>query len=254
MPNLHQLTGYVFWTCKNCGTTESISTKATRCPGCNSLIVTMLENQLNHNQLALTPEVFDPGIDIREPLIYDTAPVHDTIPVIDIWAVDRTDWPKGPWDGEPDREEFISYGFPCIAVRNNIGAWCGYVGIMPSHPLRDKTYNNIFNMEFDIEVHGELTYSDYGEFPMSHSALKNHKVWTFGFDCAHAGDLVPGILAMRIKYDMPTRFSFSEQYRTLEYCKNEIRHLARQLRDLMVRPEVHYTKLIEESKSSEGAD
>jgi len=250
MTNLNKIPGYVFWTCKECGEASNINTKATRCPGCNSLIVTTLENRLNHNQLVLTPEVFDPGIDIREPIIYDEASKLN-LDVIDLWHVDRTDWPEGPWDNEPDRAEFIAYGFPCIAVRNKIGAWCGYVGIMPNHPLRDKSYNNIYEMELDIVVHGGLTFSDYGEFPMSHSALENYKVWTYGFDCAHAGDLVPGMLAMSIKYNMPTGFFYHESYRTFEYCKNEIRHLARQLRDLMTRPAVKYTKLLE---SAEGAD
>jgi hypothetical protein len=209
-----------------------------------------LENKLNHNQLELTPEVFNPGIDIREPLIY-AMPVYDV--VHDIWFVDRTDWPKGPWDGEPDREEFIFLGLPCIAVRNKLGAWCGYVGIPNNHPLRDKSYNQLYDMEVDINIHGGLTFSDYGTFPMNHSQLEHKATWYYGFDCAHSGDLVPSMLALNVKFGIPTGFSFHESYCTFDYCKSQIKSLARQLRELQARPKVQYTKLLE-SPTAEGAD
>ena len=63
--------------------------------------------------------------------------------------VDRTDWPKGPWDSEPDRVDFVSSGFSCLLLRNNVGSWCGYVGVPETHPSFGKDYDHV-----DVDVHG----------------------------------------------------------------------------------------------------
>src|SRR5262249_33432277 len=50
--------------------------------------------------------------------------------------VDRTGWPAGPWDTEPDREDFEHVGLACLALRHpEYGNWCGYVGVSATHPL-----------------------------------------------------------------------------------------------------------------------
>lgn len=54
------------------------------------------------------------------------------------WKVDRTDWPSGPWDDEPDRLEWRdeATGLPSLVVRNvTTGSLCGYVGVHTGHPL-----------------------------------------------------------------------------------------------------------------------
>lgn len=61
---------------------------------------------------------------------------------------------SGPWKDEPDRVEWRCLGFPCLIVRNNSGALCGYVGVPPAHPWHGKKYD-----EVGAEVHGGLTYS-----------------------------------------------------------------------------------------------
>jgi hypothetical protein len=42
----------------------------------------------------------------------------------DFEPVDRTGWPPGPWDDEPDRIEWIdeATGQPCLMRRNGFGA------------------------------------------------------------------------------------------------------------------------------------
>src|SRR6266436_107280 len=54
--------------------------------------------------------------------------------------IDRTGWTEGPWDQEPDRLEWkdATTGLTCLAVRNRFGAWCGYVGVPPTHAWHGK--------------------------------------------------------------------------------------------------------------------
>lgn len=56
------------------------------------------------------------------------------------------------------------------------------------------------------------------------------KVWWFGFDCAHAGDVSPGHNAdmKRFVPDAPSVFR-GGTYREVAYVENEVRSLARQL-------------------------
>lgn len=68
------------------------------------------------------------------------------------WAqekeIDRTSWPRGPWDDEPDYYEWVTLaGYPAFAFRLESGAWAGIVeaphptdGMMLlafSHTMRD---------------------------------------------------------------------------------------------------------------------
>lgn len=71
--------------------------------------------------------------------------------------VDRTGWPPGPWDGEPDKATWVhdETGARCTLRRGPMGHWCGYVGLRGNHPLAGKDYN-------DIGVTSqELTFSAY---------------------------------------------------------------------------------------------
>lgn len=47
----------------------------------------------------------------------------------------------GAWMQEPDKVQFEDpeTGLPCLIVRNQMGALCGYVGVGPGHPLHHKT-------------------------------------------------------------------------------------------------------------------
>lgn len=61
-----------------------------------------------------------------------------------------------PWDNEPDKVQWIdpATDLDCLAVRNPIGAWCGYVGVPNDHPYYGQPYDDI-----PVSVHGGLTFA-----------------------------------------------------------------------------------------------
>jgi hypothetical protein len=56
----------------------------------------------------------------------------------------------------------------------------GYVAIPPGHPAYKMDYDCL---EFDLKVHGGITYADFGD---GTNAPKDW--WVFGFDTSHFGD------------------------------------------------------------------
>lgn len=140
-------------------------------------------------------------------------------------------WGEGPWVGEPDKVQFPDpeTGLPSLGVRNGgpgMGNWCGYVGVAPGHSLYGQDYQDREGM---VDVHGGLTFSGACQDSEEESEGVCHvpakgesdEVWWFGFDCAHAGDYVPGM----VQYG-PT---FAGEYRTLDYLKGETAKLAQAL-------------------------
>lgn len=71
-------------------------------------------------------------------------------------------------------------GLEFEVVHNDIGYRCGYVRVLPGHPWFGKGYD-----EIDADVHGGLTYAEYGTACPTHGKKAE---WWVGFDCAHAGD------------------------------------------------------------------
>lgn len=156
-------------------------------------------------------------------------------------VVDKSDWPRGEWDNEPDKIQWPdeATGLPCLIVRNHMGALCGYVGVSEGHPLYGKRYHQI-----NLEVHGGgLTFSnpcapdpdETRDICHSPGSGEPDHVWWFGFDCAHAFDLSPAIR----KYVEEAERSYSkpagwakEVYRNIEYVTEECRQLARQLKEI----------------------
>ena len=155
---------------------------------------------------------------------------------------DRSDWPAGEWDGEPDKVQWKdeATGLDCLANRQSSGGhWCGYVGLPPGHRFHGKDYDDVkFDNEDDPypNVHGGLTFSeecDEADAPcrgICHVAAPGEpeKLWWLGFDCAHSGDLSPG----HIKHYGSMKFGMDgyERYRALNYVKNECKKLAAQLK------------------------
>ena len=138
-------------------------------------------------------------------------------------VVDRTGWPAGEWDGEPDKLFWTdaTTGLPCLIVRSRLGALCGYVAVDSTHRLYRTDYDRI---DADIDVHGGLTYSDACQGAICHvpEPGKSDDVWWFGFDCLHSGDVVPGAL---FGIDRNAR------YRNVAYVRRECERLAAQLRE-----------------------
>ena len=78
---------------------------------------------------------------------------------------------------------FVVKGFEFKSVKLNqrlANGWGnGYVAVPPSHPLWGVDYNNVD----DIDVHGGLTYSEFGD-----GKYAPRDWWVLGFDTAHFGD------------------------------------------------------------------
>lgn len=198
---------------------------------------------------------------------------------------DREGWPAGPWDLEPDRAEFEHAGLPCLLLRNRLGAWCGYASVLPGHPFHGRDYDECaatpqcegetysgqthfydsqpkkyWHCEHRpgglLEAHGGLTYSGACSGLICHVPKPGEpdNVWWFGFDCNHANDVSPGMLAIEEK--MRERKVFAEgegfyvpkwaepiekhasefallfplsMYRTQLYVSAQVRRLAEQL-------------------------
>lgn len=152
--------------------------------------------------------------------------------------IDKSTWPYGPWQQEPDKAQWSDEksGLPCLAVRHpSSGHWCGYVGIVEGHPLFGVSYSSCpQNCEESwcdhrpdslLGVHGGVTFSDYCQPEHKETGVchipdegEPDRVFWFGFDCAHSGDLSPA-------YDRIER----GQYRSLEYVKGQCASLAAQL-------------------------
>jgi len=124
-----------------------------------------------------------------------------------------SDLPSGVWDGEPDLLEFESYGFKCQVARHiSQGHLCGYIKVGATHPWYGKDYDNV-----GADVHGGLTFA---------RNIPDHT--TFGFDCAHLGDLIP---AMPPLSDDETLFNRGDVYRDMGYVVNELIKLAKQAKE-----------------------
>ncbi len=146
-------------------------------------------------------------------------------------VIDRTGWPPGPWDNEPDRWEDRELGFPVLAVRNWHGEWCGYVGVPPGHPWHGKNYNDV-----PLEAHCGLTYGSLCHGSICHvpRAGEPAEVFWLGFDCGHCGDLSPASLCGVEKeiHDQVMRefggqdYRARDVYRDLAYVQKQTRAMA----------------------------
>ena len=120
----------------------------------------------------------------------------------------------GPWNREPNREEFKHSGFDCLLQRSGGGGhWCGYVAVTPNHLWSGRSYSGL-----DIDVHGGLTYSEGCAGKICHRSEGDDKVWWFGFDCGHAWDLSP-----------LDSWGRSGAYRDINYVREQTKLLAEQL-------------------------
>lgn len=136
----------------------------------------------------------------------------------------------GPWMHEPDRLEFKHEGLDCLMVRHPSSLhWCGYVGVPKGHPLFGKHYNEVHE-KHRVDVHGGLTYSEGCGGAVCHNSPED--AWWFGFDCAHSGDVSPG---MRLTYEtIPEMAKFKnchseDRYRDMDYVRHEVESLAEQI-------------------------
>lgn len=146
-------------------------------------------------------------------------------------VVDKSKWAVGPWTTEPDKIQWQDEetGLPCLIVRNDYGALCGYVGVKEGHPYYRKHYGDV-----SVDVHGGLTYSDgcmegapedSGICHIPSEGEPDH-VWWLGFDCLHYSDYAPGQLHLFQRGP--------KNYCTLAYVEGQCRNLAIQLKVLEI--------------------
>ncbi len=152
------------------------------------------------------------------------------------------------WEAEPDKVVWVddATGLDCMVHRGPAGALCGYVGVPEGHPWFGVDYMRPVGavdvlMDWDdefaltpcgaISVHGGLTYSDHCQGDICHQPQpgRPEKVWWFGFDCAHAGDLVPGLVEVWAEAGLGID---SETYKNIAFVKREVEHLAQQLAEV----------------------
>lgn len=151
-------------------------------------------------------------------------------------AYPRDGWVPGPWDAEPDKVVWVDEAtdLDCMVRRGGGGAWCGYVGVPTSHPWHGDSYNDVPG---HVSVHGGLTFAaDCDDDAEPSTGIchvpepgRDRHVWWFGFDCAHAFDLVPRHVGLYDDLDLPAAPE-RDVYRDLAYVVAETRSLAEQLR------------------------
>lgn len=148
-------------------------------------------------------------------------------------------WPDGPWNKEPDRVQFEHEGLPCLLIRNELGAWCGYVGVYIDSPLF-----GICDSEIELPSHCEVNSFESSveredklwlELPLPEDvpidvnnieeAIDNHvrvplRVWFFGFDCCHYRDLVPGMGVLTKGIDKHMRGVYRDYKYVVQVCKD----------------------------------
>lgn len=140
-----------------------------------------------------------------------------------------------PWETEPDSMKWTeaSTKYKCEVKRNSITlALCGYVTVSTKHHYYGLGYNDV-----PANVHGGLTFSD-GK-------------GTFGFDCAHAGDLCPGVLLSVLDTAKDPKeyleaVEMFDTYRTFGWVQDETERLARELK--RVDEEVEHTLVMVAAK------
>lgn len=101
--------------------------------------------------------------------------------------------------------------YKCKIFRNkHMKNLCGYVILTSDNKFYNVDYNDI-----PVNVHGGLTFSNFydGEYMI-------------GFDCAHSGDLLPGLSSL-----VNSLLHSDEVYRDMEYVKSECESLAEQISD-----------------------
>lgn len=141
-------------------------------------------------------------------------------------TIDRSGWPAGAWDSEPDKAVWVdtATGLDAMVVRNRYGGLCGYAGVPAEHPLFGLDYTELPGNVG--HVHGGITFA-----AGCHDDAEDHRgavchlsesgpVWWFGFDTSHAWDFNPG---------SPFGRFGDEVYRDLPYVIANVEHLAGEL-------------------------
>ena len=71
---------------------------------------------------------------------------------IEYFTQDKSEWEDGAWQTEPDKIQYMDeeFGFPCLILRNQLGALCGYVGVPSTHKAFEQDYNDAGGVIDDV--------------------------------------------------------------------------------------------------------
>ena len=153
--------------------------------------------------------------------------------------IKKEEWLDGAWKTEPDKIQFVdeATGLPCLIVRNNLGALCGYVGVDKNHPYYGKGYDDVPC----TSAHGGLTFAGHcqktdNEYEgICHKVEdgEDDKVWWLGFDCAHYQDFVPAMEAT-IRKHMPESgllpMETYSNYKDIEFVRATLKNMAAEIK------------------------
>jgi hypothetical protein len=106
-------------------------------------------------------------------------------------------------------KKWVYKGLKCAVIFVRQSHRCGYVGLKKDHPYYGKDYD-----EIDVDVHGGLTFGDFGD-----DKFLDKDLYWLGFDCAHLGDKTLG----------SSFADDNERFWTLEEVVKETEKLADQL-------------------------
>lgn len=144
-----------------------------------------------------------------------------------------------PWYNEPDKVQWEdeATGFPCLAIRGELGAWHGYVGVDTSHPLFGITHQEINKNEFIL--YGGLTFTGSsqkvkkGEEDIGICYISRGEevtdIWWLGFNYAHCWNYVPSVDFNPLVSSDAVYFS-EKYYGSIERIKIECQAFAIQLK------------------------
>jgi hypothetical protein len=166
-------------------------------------------------------------------------------------------------------KDWVAHSLRCVAVAGiTMGHRCGYVGIPKAHPLYGVSYSMASPALVDLlekakqesigdrgvipiflalmseegltpipelvfNVHGSITYSGGGDYPVPSDGL-----WWYGFDCAHCDDAPDPKLLRRTEFGrsrlaLEAKFPTHGTVRDLAFVVAECEKLAAQLAELM---------------------
>lgn len=146
-------------------------------------------------------------------------------------SIERPGWEPGPWDDEPDFDQFIDVptGLVCFVKRSQVtGAWCGYVSLPPTHPAWHWPRRRVE----DLLVHGGVTYDALATARLRpRTADPCGDLRLVGFDCAHWMDRPPQLEALlrELGHALTGPRDHTVTYRTIDYARGECQRLAAQL-------------------------
>lgn len=135
--------------------------------------------------------------------------------VIFIKFANKSKFPNGIWNKEPDFCEWEMNNLLCLAIRNmSFGFWTGYVGLPDTHILYNKNYNDLINCDMKLDVYGGISL--VGKLPKQFDKYNDR--WWIGFETSQDIDLIP-----ILTYD---NFDKKISYKNFKFILKEINRIA----------------------------